>query len=77
MEYIGKITRILSDVKGWGLLLIGIVTAVRVVKEGIAYQQGDGGAKRQAIENIKHSVYMGGGIFIIVWFVGYVVGIMK
>ena len=77
MEYVTKITKILTDVKGWMLLVVGLLTAVRVVKEGIAYQQGDGSIKRQCIENIKHSIYMGGGIFLLVWFAGYVASVMK
>lgn len=77
MEFVTKISGILKDVQGWMLVIIGVLTTVRIVKEGITYQQGDGREKKDAMDNIKSTLYMGGGIFALVWFAGYVMSAMK
>lgn len=77
MEFVSKISSILSDVQGWLLLIIGAITTVRIAKEGISYQQGGAREKGDALAGIKSSLYMGGGIFILVWFAGYVITKMQ
>jgi len=77
MEFVSKISSILSDVQGWLLLIIGAITTVRIAKEGISYQQGGAREKGDALACIKSSLYMGGGIFILVWFAGYVITKMQ
>lgn len=77
MEYVNKISAILADLQGWILLLVGAITTVRIAKEGISYQQGGVSEKANAMSNIKSTLYMGGGIFLLVWFATYVIAKMK
>jgi hypothetical protein len=77
MPFVTKIIAILTDIQGWILLLIGAITTVRVAKEGISYQQGGAREKADSLANIKSSLYMGGGIFVLVWLAGYVITKMK
>ena len=39
MEYVSKVTSIITDLQGWILLLVGAITTLRIAKEGVAYQQ--------------------------------------
>jgi hypothetical protein len=77
MEYVSKVTSIITDLQGWILLLVGAITTLRIAKEGVAYQQGGISEKANAMQNIKSTLYMGGGIFALVWFATYIVTKMK
>lgn len=77
MPYLVKIQGILGDVKGWMFALIGIVTAVIVVKHGFEYQSGGAMEKEQAAKDIRKTLVMGGGIFFLAWFAAYVVTKMQ
>lgn len=77
MEFVSKISRILGDLQGWMLLVIAAATTLRIAKEGVSYQQGDGREKKEAMDSIKSTLYMGGGVFALIWFAGYVMKAMK
>ncbi len=73
MPYLDAIAGILNDVKGWFFALVGVVTLIVVVKNAFAYQAGDSVEKQEAIKNIKKTILMGGGIFVLSWFATYVI----
>lgn len=75
--YVSKINGILDDAKGWIFAIIGAVTAVIVAKQGIQYQQGGADEKAQATKDIRKTIMMGGGIFMLVWLAGYVIQKMQ
>lgn len=77
MPYIDVIAGILNEVKVWLFTLIGIVSLVVIVIQGFRYQSGDSAEKQEAIRNIKRTVIMGGGIFVLAWFATYVVDRMS
>lgn len=76
MPFVNTIKGILGDLKTWGFMILLGITVVKIVKEGIIYQQGDGRGKQEAMENIKSAIYMGGGLYAIVWFAEYVISKM-
>ena len=73
MPYIDTIAGILNEVKVWLFTLIGIVSLVVIVIQGFRYQCGDSSEKQEAIRNIKRTVIMGGGIFVLAWFATYII----
>jgi len=75
--FVPKITAILNDIKGWFLALVAVVTVVVILIHAFKYFQGDGSEKAEAMSNIKKTVYMGGGVFFLIWFATYVVDKMK
>ncbi|MFO7928807.1 MAG: hypothetical protein R6U35_03985 [Candidatus Humimicrobiaceae bacterium] len=77
MPYIDVIAGILNEVKVWLFTLIGIVSLVVIVIQGFRYQGGDSAEKQEAIRNIKRTVIMGGGIFVLAWFATYVIDRMS
>ena len=76
MPYVNTIKVILGELKTWGFAILLGVTLVKIVMEGIKYQQGDGRVKHEAMDNIKQAIYMGGGLYALVWFAEYVIGKM-
>ena len=77
MPYIDIIAGILNEVKVWLFTLIGIVSLVVIVIQGFRYQSGDSAEKQEAIRNIKRTILMGGGIFVLAWFATYVINKMS
>jgi len=77
MPYLDTIASILNDVKGWFFALIGVVTLVVIVKNAFAYQAGDSAEKQEALKNIRRTIIMGGGIFVLAWFATYVIDRMS
>jgi len=73
MPYIDVISGILNEVKGWFFALIGVVTLVVIIKNAFAYQAGDSAEKQDALRNIRRTIIMGGGIFVLAWFATYVI----
>ena len=73
MPYIDTIAGILNEVKGWFFALIGVVTLVVIIKNAFAYQAGDSAEKQDALRNIRRTIIMGGGIFVLSWFATYVI----
>ena len=73
MPYIDTIAGILNEVKGWFFALIGVVTLIVVIKNAFAYQAGDSAEKQDALRNIRRTIIMGGGIFVLAWFATYVI----
>lgn len=65
--YVTKAISYLTDVKGWILTIIGILTAVVVAVYGTNYISGNGQEKAKAWEDIKKTIVMGGGIFFLAW----------
>jgi len=77
MPYIDIISGILNEVKVWLFTLIGIVSLVVIVIQGLRYQSGDCADKQDAIRNIKRTIIMGRGIFVLAWFATYVINKMS
>jgi len=77
MPYIDTIAGILNEVKVWLFTLIGIVSLVVIVIQGFRYQSGDAAEKQEAIRNIKRTILMGGGIFVLAWFATYIINKMS
>jgi len=77
MPYIDTIAGILNEVKGWFFALIGVVTLIVVIKNAFAYQAGDSAEKQDALRNIRRTIIMGGGIFVLAWFATYVIDRMS
>jgi hypothetical protein len=77
MPYIDTIAGILNEVKVWLFTLIGIVSLVVIVIQGFRYQSGDSSEKQEAIRNIKRTIIMGGGIFVLAWFATYIINKMS
>jgi hypothetical protein len=75
--YLSKVIALIEGLKGWGLALVGVITAAVIVKDCLQYQQGSSQEKAEARDNIKKHLYMGGGIFFLVWFATYVVSYMQ
>lgn len=71
--YVNKTTELIGKVKGWGLALVGAVTVIKIIQYGIQYQGGSSDEKQDAVKSIRKTFIMGGGIFFLVWFAGYVV----
>ena len=65
--YVTKVITYLTNVQGWILTIIGILTAVVVAIYGTNYIQGNGQEKAKAWEDIKKTIIMGGGIFFLAW----------
>jgi hypothetical protein len=63
--------------KGWIFAIIGILTAVSVAYEGAGYQAATSSEKQEKVQNIRNKIIWGGGIFVAVWFVTYVVDKFK
>lgn len=77
MTYANKVVSLLTDLKTWALSIIGIVTVCVIIWHGLQYQQGNASDKTEAISSIKKTLYMGGGIFFLVWLATYVITKMK
>lgn len=75
--FVPRIISLLNEIKGWFLALIAVVTVVVILIYSFKYFQGDGSEKAEAISNIKKTIYMGGGVFFLIWFATYVVDKMK
>lgn len=73
MPYIDAINGILTEVKTWLFALIGVVTVVVIIIQGIRYQSGDSAEKQEAIRHIRNSIMMGGGVFFLVWLATFVI----
>ncbi len=77
MPYLDVISGILNDVKVWLFALIGVVTLVVIVIQAFKYQAGDSSEKQDAVRNIRRTIMMGGGIFVLSWFATYVIDRMS
>ena len=73
MPYIDAIAGILNEVKVWLYALTGVVTLVVVIIQAFRYQAGDAAEKQDAVRNIRRTIIMGGGIFVLAWFATYVI----
>jgi len=72
-----EIAKVLGNVKGWLIALIGAVTIVVVVIQAFNYQSGDPGEKAEAIKRIRNTIFFGVGVSIFAWFSEYVVNIFS
>jgi Ca2+/Na+ antiporter len=77
MPYINAINGILEEVKGWLFALVGIITVVVIIIQGIKYQSGDSAEKQEAIRHIRNSIMMGGGVFFLVWLATFIIDRMS
>ncbi len=73
MPYLDVIAGILNDVKVWLFALIGVVTLVVIVIQAFKYQAGDSSEKQDAVRNMRRTIMMGGGVFVLSWFATYVI----
>lgn len=57
----------------WLFALIGVVTLVVIIIQAFKYQAGDSSEKQDAVRNIRRTIIMGGGVFVLSWFATYVI----
>ncbi|MCJ8341633.1 MAG: hypothetical protein MJH09_02095 [Cetobacterium sp.] len=77
MEYANKVSKIFGDLKTWTLVAFTALTVFKVVVAGIHYQSSDGRGKMEAVDSMKKTVAMGGGIYALLWIAEYVIRTMK
>jgi len=75
--YVSKINGLLTDAKGWLFGIIGGITVLVIVAQGVKYQQGGEDEKASAKKAIRGALIMGGGIFFLAWLGTYVVSKMQ
>jgi hypothetical protein len=76
MPYINVISEILDEVKVWLYSLIGVVTIVVIIIQAFKYQAGEAVEKQEALKNIRRTIVMSGGVFLLAWLADYVIGKM-
>jgi hypothetical protein len=76
MPYIDVISGILKEVKVWLYSLIGVVTIVVIIIQAFKYQTGEAVEKQEALKNIRRTIIMSGGVFLLAWLADYVIGKM-
>jgi len=76
MPYINVISEILNEVKVWLYSLIGVVTIVVIIIQAFKYQAGEAVEKQEALKNIRRTIVMSGGVFLLAWLADYVIGKM-
>jgi len=76
MPYINVISGILNEVKVWLYSLIGVVTIVVIIIQAFKYQAGEAVEKQEALKNIRRTIVMSGGVFLLAWLADYVIGKM-
>jgi len=76
MPYINTIVGILNEVKVWLYSLIGVVTIVVIIIQAFKYQAGEAVEKQEALKNIRRTIIMSGGVFLLAWLADYVIGKM-
>lgn len=74
MQYVSVVLSILGEIANWAKVLVAGVAIVRIFILGLKYNQGDASEKKDSVSGIKQTIYMGGGIFFLVWFAQYVIG---
>lgn len=70
--YLKEFLNILTEFRGYILAAVGAVTAFVVAKDGMGYQAGDADERAQIWKNIKKTLKMGAGIFVLVSIALYV-----
>jgi len=76
VPYINTIVGILNEVKVWLYSLIGVVTIVVIIIQAFKYQAGEAVEKQEALKNIRRTITMSGGVFLLAWLADYVIGKM-
>lgn len=76
MPYVDTIAEILNEVKVWLYSLIGVVTVVVIIIQAFKYQAGEAVEKQEALKNIRRTIMMSGGVFLLAWLADYVIGKM-
>ena len=76
MPYIDGIVGIFNEVKVWLYSLMGVVAAVVIIVQAIKYQAGEEAEKHMAARNIRNTIIMSGGVFLLVWLADYVINKM-
>jgi len=76
VPYINTIVGILNEVKVWLYSLIGVVTIVVIIIQAFKYQAGEAVEKQEALKNIRRTIIMSGGVFLLAWLADYVIGKM-
>lgn len=73
--FVAKFNTVLTDLKGWLISIdVGIVI-VMIVINAIKYKQGNNSEKMESVSNIKSSIYIGAGVFVLIWLAQYIIGI--
>lgn len=70
--FVKELISMLTDVKGWVLAAVGIVTAVVIAIDGLKYQPASSSEKEEIVRSIRKKLIMGGGIFFLVWLAIYI-----
>lgn len=71
--YVSALVALLTEMKGWLLGTVATITVVMIIINGINYQHGNSSQKVQAVDNIKSTLKMGGGIFALAALALYVI----
>lgn len=73
--FVNKFNTVLTDLKGWLLAIdVGIVL-VMIVINAIKYKQGNSAEKDAAVGDIKKTIYIGAGVFVLIWLAQYIIGV--
>lgn len=73
MNFVKVIEKLLNDLQGYLLGLIGAVTTIMVAIYAVKFLMGDSSDKSEAVSNIKRTLIMGGGIFVLIWLAGEII----
>ena len=76
MPYIDSIAEILFEVKVWLYSFIVVITIVVIIIQAFKYQAGEAVEKQEALKNIRRTIMMSGGVFLLAWLADYVIGKM-
>jgi hypothetical protein len=72
LEYISEIKILIEEIQGWLLAIVGGLSIIMIAIYGIRYIAGGVAEKVEAISNIKKTLIMGIGVFVLVWFGAYI-----
>lgn len=75
--YIAEILSIIAEWKGWLMALDAGVTIIMIVYYAFKYKIGTSTEKQDCIIKGRNTLFIGGGIFFLVWLAGSVIDRMK
>lgn len=71
MQPVNIINSIFNDAKGWLTGILLSISVAVIIWQGVQYQKGDDDEKLKAKKNMKRSLELIGGIFILIWLASY------
>lgn len=75
--YVNKFNTLVSDGRTWLLGIDAGLTILIIVWHALKYKQGNRSEKQEALDDIKKTAYWGIGIFAVIWFVTYAIGVFS